>query len=412
VLAPFLVERLLDGKGWEKALKWLTAVAASAAIASLMLLAVIRGNVLAEKIQQDNASALVIDDAQSQPEPHNTFYESTVGLLRLALLLLAFATEVGAGLVLREAWRSAPDNSEDWNKLRKEQGEIRIQMCAIANQIIALRNEGAIFVMRFWRDFYGAMLSNAVRSAMTKLPIIILVASLFAAARVQAETHVSMVIAIDLTQSVVINGPDNKSEFQKNVEGTARVLAQVPGGSHVTVIGITDHSYAQPYTLLSAHIPDDPGYFGERLTGARDQLIRAWKVRSSHLAPHFQQTDILGALQLANDIFALDPETERRILVIFSDMRQSTQDLDLETPAVAPSFDTASKHCGIVPRLKGVQAYVLGVDGAGKSSAYWQSLKGFWTDYFRNVGAVLMDYSVLRELPQAAQSILAKTSAL
>ena len=285
------------------------------------------------------------------PSLTTLFYDSTVGLLRLALLLLAFAMEVGAGLVLRETWRSAPDNSEDWNKLRKEQGEIRIQMCALANQIIALRNEGAIFVMRFWRDFYGAMLSIAVRSAMIKLPVILLAASIWSAVRALAETHTSVVIAIDLTQSVVINGPDNKSEFQKNVDGTAKVLAQVPCGSHVTVIGITDHSYAQPYILLSAHIPDDPGYFGERLTGARDQLIRAWKVRSSCLAPHFPETDILGVLQLADDIFAQDPGAEQKTLLIFSDMRQSTHDLDLESPAIVPSFETwqgAAARCLIL----------------------------------------------------------------
>jgi hypothetical protein len=246
---------------------------------------------------------------------------------------------------------------------------------------------------------------------MTKLPIIILMASILSAARAQPTTHASVVIAIDLTQSVVTNGSDNKSEFQKNIDGTARVLAQVPGGSHVTVIGITDHSYAQPYILLSAHIPDDPGYFAERLTGARDQLIRAWKLRGSHLAPHFQQTDILGALQLANDIFDQDPEASQRTLIIFSDMRQSTQDLDLESPAIAPSFATVAKRCCTVPRFKDVHGYVLGVDGAGKSSNYWRSLKGFWTEYFSDTGAILMEYSVLRELPQVPQGIFVRTPA-
>jgi hypothetical protein len=55
--------------------------------------------------------------------------------------------------------------------------------------------------------------------------------------------------------------------------------------------------------LLSANVPDDAGYFGERLNAARSQLVQAWKARSSHLDPHFRQTDILGALQLASEIF-------------------------------------------------------------------------------------------------------------
>jgi hypothetical protein len=88
-----------------------------------------------------------------------------------------------------------------------------------------------------------------------------------------------------LTKSVAVKGPDGTTEFQKNVAGVTRVIAEVPAGAHVAVIGITDRSFAQPYILLSATVPNDAGYFGERLSAARNELVRVWKLRSAQLHP-------------------------------------------------------------------------------------------------------------------------------
>jgi hypothetical protein len=403
VLTPFLVERLLESRNLERAVKVLTAIAAAAALGSLMLLALIRGDLLAREIHENSAPATVVDDSQPQPETQDSFYDSTLVLLRAALLLLAFATELGAGLVLREAWRSTPDSSEDWKKLRSELLGTRQRMIEIACQTTMLRNEPAIYAARFWHDFYRALLSNAVRSAMSKLPVVMLGLSLLLIRPVHAESRLSEVVAIDLTQSVAVPGPDGKTEFQKNVDGVTHLLAQAPAGSRITVIGITDHSFAQTYILLSARIPEDAGYFGERLTAARAQLVRAWGERSGHLSAHFHETDILGALQLASEIFDQQSDPGERSLVIFSDMRQSTPELDLETAGMVPTFAIFDKRRVVFPALHNVEVCVLGADGAGRSDAYWQSLREIWAEYFRNAGAALRCYSVLRELPEVTR---------
>jgi hypothetical protein len=114
--------------------------------------------------------------------------------------------------------------------------------------------------------------------------------------------------------------------------------------------------------LLSAHVPDDGGYFGEQLDSARNQMVRAWKVRAPHLDSHFRQTDILGALQLASQILAQQLDADRRTLVVFSDMRQSTTDLNLESPKVVPPFSTVAKRCDVLPALNNIQIDVLGVE--------------------------------------------------
>jgi hypothetical protein len=200
------------------------------------------------------------------------------------------------------------------------------------------------------------------------------------------------------TQSLGGAGPDGKTNFEKNIEAVSGLLGQLPPSARVVVVGITDQSFAQPYILLSARVSDDPGHFGERLQAARSELVQLWKRRSAQLKPQARKTDILGMLALAEQVFSESPG-QRHILVILSDMRQHTRTLNLESDNLVRGFSATRKKTGLAPaRLQHVEVYAIGVDGAGKSQAYWESLKLFWTEYFENAGAALRNYSVLREL--------------
>jgi hypothetical protein len=90
--------------------------------------------------------------------------------------------------------------------------------------------------------------------------------------------------------------------------------------------------------------------------------------------------------------------------VIFSDMRQSTPCLDLESTKVVPTFSSVGNRCGEPATLDKVQTYVVGADGAGKPTGYWQSLKKFWQAYFQNARADLLTYTVLRDSPISRDS--------
>ena len=395
VLTPFLVEKLLEKN--DILVKILNAVAAAAAVTGLMLLADVRGNLFEQQLRQSQEQTVVIDDSQPTQAPENKFYDRSTRLLEAAMLLIAFSMEVGAGLALLEARRSAPNSSEDWKALRGELRQIRDRKTAIMRSMVNLHNEAGIFAARFWRDFYRAMLSNAVRSALTKLLILIVAACICQVGHSETHDPLDLVIAIDLTQSVAVKGPDGKSEFQKNVDGVSQVLSLAPAGSRITIIGITDQSFSQPYILLSARTSPELGYFGERLCSARNQLIRMWKVRSSRLNSDFRHTDVLGALRLAGQIFAQEPTAGGRTLVIFSDMRQNTSELNLEssTGVNPPALVTAQRSS--VAELRTVKVFVLGADNAERSIRYWQTLQEFWENYFQSAQADLRDYSVLRE---------------
>jgi hypothetical protein len=79
--------------------------------------------------------------------------------------------------------------------------------------------------------------------------------------------------------------------------------------------------------------------------------------------------------------------------------------LNLEHPRVVSASLAMSKaeRERLLPDLRGVEVYVLGVDGAGKDIAYWQTLRDFWTALFRTAGAILKTYTVLRDVPDLTQ---------
>src|SRR5207245_1210318 len=141
--------------------------------------------------------------------------------------------------------------------------------------------------------------------------------------------------------------------------------------SRVTVIGITDRSFAQPYVLLSAHLDGNEGYFKERIRTAHQQLLATWQRRSQSLVENFKQTDLLGALVMSSQVFE-PKEGHRNVLVVLSDMRHETRFLNLSRVPVVPIQSTLEhvKRGGFIPNLSGIEVYALGVDAAGKSVEY------------------------------------------
>jgi hypothetical protein len=83
-------------------------------------------------------------------------------------------------------------------------------------------------------------------------------------------------------------------------------------------------------------------------------------------------------------------------------MRQSTSDLDLETPFGVSHFGQALRQGKVsFVDLTHVDVYVLGADdGPGDFISSWQQLRDSWTRYFKGAGTNLKTYSVLRETPR------------
>jgi hypothetical protein len=241
-----------------------------------------------------------------------------------------------------------------------------------------------------------------MRKAITKLFLVLLFLPAISWAQIPVVNHLNLVVEIDLSSSVAAKGHDDKTEFEKNLAAITRLLSQVPSNSRITVLGITENSFSQPYVLLSAKTTSDKGYFGQKLAAARQQIIHVWHDRSAHLQPNAPGTDILGSLVVAGQVLQQAPAADRKVLVLLSDMREFTRHLNFETQSTIP-IDTALAKVDegrFLPNLKGVDVYVLGADAAGQEVAQWDRVREFWAAYFQKQGANLQVYSILRPLPE------------
>lgn len=400
VASPFCIEKCLEEWNCRRLVKWLAVVAAMAVVASLILLALVRADLFAHANKDTEAQAVVIEGSQPTTQDGDNFYEEAVPVLRLMTASLALAIALGSGLALHDLKRCASNPELDTETLAQERNRVRQHMAALLAKHKDLSNEGAVFEARVQRDFYLSMFTHAVRKSLGKLLLIGICVLLPATRAVRADQRpLNLVVAIDLSASVASKGPDGKTDFAKNVTAVTELLGTVPAGSRVTVIGITGTSFAEPDILLAARVPADAGYFGERLTAARQQLVEAWRSRAAHLAPQCRQTDILGALFVAGQLFDEGPSAQRKVLVIYSDMRQDTREVPLERVGTLlnPAAQGTARR-SLPAGLKDVAVYALGVDAAGRSEAAWEALERFWENYLRAAGANLEKYSVLRQV--------------
>jgi hypothetical protein len=405
VAVPYAVDMVLERwSRYERFMKTLSVFTAAIAIVAMISLAILRGQVFGQQLQQANAAVVIEGDALAPPAPPNTFYQRTEILLQIFMVFAAFAMELIAGYAFhtgRRMWAELPTNADE---VRQRVHQLEDRRIELVHGIGRLEREPEEFVSKFWRDFHAEQMRGPSATKVTKMFAAAICFLLLSAgvSRAYGAEPLNLVVAVDLTASVGrASGLDQKTELQRNVASVGQLLNSIPAGSHVTVVGITDRSFTQPYVLLSARLDGNEGYFKERIATARQQLVAAWQKRSQEFVENFSQTDLLGALVVSSQVF--EPrDGHRNILVILSDMRHETPSLNLGKLTRVPAQPTLDKvsHAGLIAGLKGVEVYVLGVDAAGKSVAYWNSLHDFWLSYFEKAGAKVRAYSMFRDLPQ------------
>jgi hypothetical protein len=244
ILLPYLTDTLFTLSPSRRFLKSLVLVTTLAAIMSGILLAVIRGEILAQALEAGEATVL-IEDAGAQAVSHPDFYQSTLTLLQIVMGLLAFAMEVGAGLALHDAIRPEEIPTKHWENLRTHLALVRRRLLATAEEATILRNEPGIFEHHFWRNFHRAIVTHTFREKIAKLLVIGVVALTSLHLHGATGDGPMIVVAIDLSQSVKTTGPDRKTDFEKNVDAVSHLLTHVPSGVTVAVVGITNRSFAE-----------------------------------------------------------------------------------------------------------------------------------------------------------------------
>jgi uncharacterized membrane protein len=396
-VTPFAVDEFLRAWNSDHVVKVAVSVVFAAALIGGALLAVVRGELLVRETAPAAPPAVIEGEAAPAADSRPSFYDATEDSLKLLLLLFAIAIDLAGGVAIYRARQEAAVDDDAYRQTAQELATVRGRLAEVVFETTALRNAPAVAAAQFWRDFYRAMLTQTVRKAVQKVLLAVVLACLLWPGRGLAAERVNLVVALDLSSSESAQGPDGKTPFERNIAGISRLLASVPAGSHVTVIGITEDSLRDPAPLLAASISDDVGFFGERLQTARLQLVRAWRARAARLKPEAPGTDIIGALFLAGDILQRTSGAATRILAIFSDMRNATRALNLEAPLQDPVPVVLSnlEAQGKIAALAGVTVSVAGANGGGEDLRNWQNARDFWLAYFERARARCGEYSML-----------------
>ncbi len=198
----------------------------------------------------------------------------------------------------------------------------------------------------------------------------------------------ALVVIKDLTSST----PGEQDSLNNAFIST--LLSQSSAGDEVYVTGITDASFSKPLVILHGTLPDDRHPLKPKLLAAQQSIISEWKSKSRYSARPYKASDVIGAIYHAS--LLLRSKSAEKWIVILSDMRNSTKELDIEnTPEIdrEKSLNQLGAN-GLIPNLTGVNVAVLSVHTTGKaiSPIYYQSLENFWRGFFEKAHAEVVAY--------------------
>jgi hypothetical protein len=203
----------------------------------------------------------------------------------------------------------------------------------------------------------------------------------------------SVNILIDLSTSSLSVDYAGRSDFQKNISALHDIVKRIEPGTRLKITAITEKSFEKPYIILDEYLPEDKGAFGEKL--ARAKLTLMEKLEKLDLKPTAGGTSIIECLNLVS--FMLSEEQGTKKLIILSDMR-NTSGFDLENPSfIDEQILREVEEADLIPRLDGVEVWVLGASPCGKTLRYYKSLRSFWEKFFEKSGAHLISFSMERE---------------
>jgi len=204
-------------------------------------------------------------------------------------------------------------------------------------------------------------------------------------------------ILIDMSGSIGKGGANNEL-FREYLYGVKKLLLSEPDNSRVWVSVISTESFGSVRELIKGWTPSAHGVFTDDLNRARRQLADAFETKSAGLSPIAAGTDIIGALWHAKALLESgfrNGNGMQREIWIFSDMVNETQELLMPSlTALGPEkILERAKTNGLVVPLRGYRIHVLGASPAGLSPQTWNTVRTFWTLYFREAGVDLFSYS-------------------
>lgn len=188
--------------------------------------------------------------------------------------------------------------------------------------------------------------------------------------------------------------PDHTLEMARQL--TTQRLRELDHDDRIATLEVLQRSLAEPPKRWSQSVPardyENAAVRSDSVSRQRflqDVAVYLHEYSAPEDREGIQGTDILSSL---HDVAAeLDPYRDRRTtLYLFSDMLQSTPEIEMEGLRDMPAEDWVSrmKAEGRLPDLGGLCVVVV---GARVDTDAGQRVKAFWSEYFEATGATLLD---------------------
>jgi hypothetical protein len=343
-----------------------------------------------------------------ESDPASRFYEKTLPLLGLILPLLAILFDISAGILLhvgfdklisstvalgliRERERIYQKRIEMATRKDTMEGEPKRRFYMWQSRERKKAEEGRMLEeKRAYRES-PAFRKRRLAMGLVAFMVITLVV-LFLTARGWPDT----VAQIDMSLSEKKTGLTGEDGFEANKRAIGRIIESLESAEVFHIVGITGKTRTDPLVLLKAKLTENPGYFGERLKRDRAIILASWQKTAERLKPFSQETDIVGALELAAGLLQ---GSKVRTLYVLSDGKNCTPVLNLEGPPKKHGvFEKKLKNINVFPNLEGVDVFWLGAGGPGTTGLHLESLEGFWRGFIERSGGRLSVFTSLREV--------------
>lgn len=337
------------------------------------------------------------DTAVEPPQDGGSPEQKVRGLLGSAMVKIMISADIILGILLGRLVKIWTDEDfaawHDLEKSARELGQLEAELCVLHSAVEIAKKRCMAGILRARHTQRKKCVPYHQALPIILLAVILVGSPVFGQTITRHEG-----ILIDVSGSIVKGGA-NSQLFREYQFAVKKLLLTEPPQSRMWVSVITTDSFGSVRTLVKGWTPDAQGVFTDDLSRARHQLGASFETKSTGLSPTAAGTDITGGLwQMKALLESGSSGTAAAVskeIWIASDMMNESSSFNM--PALLPTGPEAmlarAKAAGLVVPLHGYQLHVIGASPEGLTPQAWNTLRVFWTLYFREAGADLVSYS-------------------
>lgn len=269
----------------------------------------------------------------------------------------------------------------------------------LLKQIAQLRQENAYLKsisMEAIRDDISAGIERARNKG--NLPLLVFAITIivgmvlcffFVSEAIAKERCSYYLVALDSTGST-------ERDNLENQRAILRIIDSLKPCDEIQIMLITENTFSNPEFMLYETMPSRAGYFNEEVRRKKISLINEFRRKTEKLDIERPATSLIDGINMFAKM-CREHADKRQVLVIFSDMRQFTKEINEDM--IVQRGDkvlTQLKADNLVPDMRGIEVYVMGVSTANIKIRNWKKLEAFWKNFFCEAGGNLKCYDMGR----------------